>query len=251
MRRRRRHPPLPLPLLLVAINSHVKVQTDIRPFSHRLRRATIRLLSATPYILSLRDRERVTAAKRELCLGAPPPSSPGLESESTRTLPISIPFSPPSADIVIIVAICLERSLLSPGDTGPHTSLPPVTYGLERDGVGPCQSRLWTCEGSATCRTLHRCRCRWHSGEKLSENRDAILFTLVRTATLLQPFYHFPLVPTSTINLVQLLSPTYPALAFPSPAPSYPSRAQVKPQSKSSLLPRARQVFHHTFAQTV
>ena len=163
--------PLPLPLLLVAINSREKVQTDIRPFSRRLRRATIGLLSATPYILSLRDGERVTAAKRELCLGAPPPSSPGPESESTRTLPTPIPFSPPSADIVAIVAICLERSLLSPGDTGPHTSLPPVTYGLERDGIGPCQSCLWTCEGSATCRTLHRCRCRWHSGEKLSENR--------------------------------------------------------------------------------
>jgi hypothetical protein len=151
-------------------------QTVIRPFSRRLRRTTIRLLSAaTPYILSLRDSERGTAAKRELCLGAPPSASPGLESTYTPPIPTPSPLS--SADILIIIVICLGRSLLSPGISWRHTLLPPATYGLERDGVGQSQSRLWAWEGSAACRALHRCRCRWHSGEKLSENRYAILST--------------------------------------------------------------------------
>jgi hypothetical protein len=141
-------------------------QTVIRPFSRRLRRATTTgLSSTTPYILSLRDSERDTAAKRELCLGASPSASPGLESSSTPTTPTPLSF----ADIIIV--ICLERSSLSPGDSWRRTSLPSATYELERDGAGPCQSRLWAWEGGAACRTLHRCRCRWHSGEKLSENR--------------------------------------------------------------------------------
>jgi hypothetical protein len=68
-----------------------------------------------------------------------------------------------------------------------------------------------------------------------------------RVASLYSPFLP---VPVSTVNLVRPLSPAYPALVSPSPAPSYPSRVQVKPQSKPSLLPRARQVSHHIFAQT-
>jgi hypothetical protein len=61
----------------------------------------------------------------------------------------------------------------------------------------------------------------------------------------------FALYPYPLINLVRPLSPTYPALASPSPAPSCPSRVQVKPQSKPSLLPPARRVSHHRYAQTV
>jgi hypothetical protein len=165
-----------LPLLLSEHKLTRERQTVIRSLSRRLRRrATIRLLSATPYILALRDSERGTAANRELCLGAAPSASPGLES--THTLPIPTPTPPPFADIIIVV-ICLERSLLSPDDSWRHTSPPPATFEPGR-GVGQCQSRLWAWEGIAACRTLHRCRCCWHSGEKLIENRYAILFTHV------------------------------------------------------------------------
>lgn len=70
-----------------------------------------------------------------------------------------------------------------------------------------------------------------------------------RTASLYSLF--LSLVPVSTINLFRPLSPAYPALASPYPAPTFPSRVQVKPQSKASLLPRARQDSHHIFVQTV
>jgi hypothetical protein len=71
---------------------------------------------------------------------------------------------------------------------------------------------------------------------------------LQRNTRVASLYSRFLPVLVSSINLVRPLSPAYPALA--SPAPTYPSRVQVKPQSKSSLLPPARQVSHHTFAQT-
>src|SRR5580658_6570210 len=84
-------------------------------FSHCLRRrATIRLLSATSYILALHDSERGTAAKRELCLGAPPSASRGLESTYAPSIPTPAPTPPSFANIVVV--ICFERSPLSPGD---------------------------------------------------------------------------------------------------------------------------------------
>jgi hypothetical protein len=147
-------------------------QTVIRPFSRRVRRAAIRLLpsSTTAYILALRDSEqRDAATKRELCLGAPPSSSPGLKSTYTPPIPTLSP--PPFTDIIVVV-ICFGRSSLSPGDSWRHTTLPSPTDGLERDRVGPCQSRLWTWKGNATRRPLHRRRRRWHSGEKLSEKTE-------------------------------------------------------------------------------
>ena len=214
-------------------------QTVVRPFPRRVGRPTP--ITHTPFfLLALRISERGATPERELCLGAPPPpSSPG--PESTRTL--SAPTAPPPPFAVADVVCYVERFSLSPG----HTALPSPTGGLEGGGVGPCQSRLWACEGGTTCwRILHRCRLRWHHGEKLSENRDAILFTHVED-TRAASFFS---VSVSTVNLVRLLFPTYPALASPYPAPTCPSRVQVKLQSKPSLLPPTRQVYHHRYAQT-
>jgi hypothetical protein len=173
-----RSPPPPSPLRkhrLKRVRERER-QTVVRPFPRRVGRPTPITTPTSFFLLALRVSERGAAPERELCLGAPPPpSSPG--PESTRTLPAPpapAPLPPPFADIVVG---CVGRSSFSPGDSW-HTALPSPTCGVEGDGVGPCQSRLWACEGSATCRrNLHRCRLRWHHGEKLSENRDAILFT--------------------------------------------------------------------------